>query len=204
MKKADEVIDELSPIERKILPYLTEKNVSQIARISGLDKTSVLRALEFLANKNLVTLSMQKRKIVELGVNGILYNKNGLPERRLLNALYEKQIISLDDAKKISKLSDNEFKAAIGALKKNAFVELKNGKLILSAKKEEISKKSLEEHFLLSLPLDYEKLQPEQAYSLKNLLQRKGIIKIEERKEVIFELTESGKEIVRIAPIKTE
>ncbi|MBI2046888.1 phenylalanine--tRNA ligase subunit alpha [Candidatus Pacearchaeota archaeon] len=204
MKKADDIIDELSPIERKILPYLDERNVSQIARKSGLDKTSVLRALEFLANKNLVNLRIEKRKIVELGVNGILYNRNGLPERRLLNLLYEKQILSLDDAKKASRLSDNEFKAAIGALKKKAFAELRNGKLILTAKKEEISKKSLEENFLSSLPLEHDKLQPEQAHSLKNLLQRRDIVKIEEKKEVIFELTESGREIVRIAPIKTE
>ena len=82
MKKPEDVIQELSPIERRVLPFLSEKSVLQLARKSGMDKTSVLRALEFLANKNIVTLSVQKKNVVELGTNGILYKKNGLPERR--------------------------------------------------------------------------------------------------------------------------
>ena len=200
MKKPEDVIQELSPIERRVLPFLSEKSVLQLARKSGMDKTSVLRALEFLANKNIVTLSVQKKNVVELGTNGILYKKNGLPERRLLNALYDKNILMLDEAKKTSRLSDNEFKAALGALKKKAFIELKNGKLVLTARKEEVTKKSLEEQFLELLPAEYEKLQPEQLHALKTLHGRKDIIVIGENKEVVFEVTESGMEIIRLAP----
>jgi len=81
----EKLIESLSPNEIKILPYLKERNVDEISRNSKLDKTSVLRALEYLGNKGIVNLTHKKNKIVELGVNGALYKKKGLPERRLLN-----------------------------------------------------------------------------------------------------------------------
>ena len=73
----------------------------------------------------------------------------------------------LQDAQKESGLSDDEFKASIGALKKKALIELKNGKIILNANKAEISKKTLEEQFLEILPTDYDSLAPEHQLALK-------------------------------------
>jgi len=126
MKK---IIESLSPNERKILPYLKERKITEICRKSNLDKTSVLRALGYLQNKKILNLSYKKKKIIEIGTNGALYKKKGLPERRLLNLLNEKRILKLEEAKELSKLSDDEFKASIGALKKKAMIELKNGKI---------------------------------------------------------------------------
>ena len=131
----NKLLESLSPHERKILPYLEEKNISEVCKKSNLDKVSVLRALEYLQNKKIVEITTKKKKIVEIGVNGALYLKKGLPERRLLHLLGEKRILSLEDAQKQSELSDNEFKASIGALKKKALIELKNRKLVLNAKK---------------------------------------------------------------------
>ena len=88
------IIESLSPNERKIIPYLGEK-INDICRKSNLDKTSVIRSLEYLQNKDIIKLSYVKTKIIELDVNGALYLKKGLPERRLLNILNEKHIISL-------------------------------------------------------------------------------------------------------------
>ncbi|GAH93640.1 unnamed protein product, partial [marine sediment metagenome] len=84
----------------------------------------------------------------------------------------------LDDAQKQGKLSDNEFKASIGVLKKKALIELKKEKIIFNANKEEISKKSPEEIFLDSLPLDYDSLSPEQLFAFSSLEKRRGIIEI--------------------------
>ena len=154
------IIESLSPNEKKILPYLGEK-ISEICKKSNLDKTSVIRSLEYLQNKEIVKINYIKNKIIELDVNGALYLKKGLPERRLLNLLDEKHIVSLQDAQKEGNLSEEEFKASIGALKKKALIDLKNGKIILNASKSEISKKTLEEQFLENLPTDYETLKPE-------------------------------------------
>ncbi len=192
----NKLTESLSPNERKILPYLEEKNISNICKKSNLDKVSVIRSLEYLQNKKIVNLSFIKKKIIELGVNGALYKKKGLPERRLLNLLNERRILRLQDAQKQSKLSDDEFKASLGVLKKKDMIELKNSNIILSANKSEISKKMLEELFLESLPLKYDSLSQEQLYSLKNLQNRKNILEIRDEKIINIELTDLGKAVI--------
>jgi len=200
MAKTDEVkeiIETLSPIERKILPFIKEaKNLKDLEKKSGLDETSVMRALQFLENKAIVKLTTEKRKIVDLGDNGVIYSKNELPERKLLNFLAEKKQADLNKAKE-TKLSENEFKAAIGALKKKAMIETKEGKIILTASISEIGKKMLEEQLLEILPIELEKLAPEQLHALKSLEGRKDIIRTEERKDVKIEVTMLGKEIIK-------
>ena len=194
--------ESLSPNERRILPYLEEKKISEICKKSSLDKTSILRALEYLQNKKIIKLSFQKKKIVEIGVNGALYKKKGLPERRLINLLNEKRILAFKEAQKQSSLSNDEFKVSLGALKKKAMIELKNGKIMLSVNKEEISKKSLEELFIEILPVEYDSLSPEQLYALKSLQSRKDIVQIKEEKIINIEITELGKKIIS-SKIKT-
>lgn len=102
MKK---ILESLSPIERKILPYIEEKSINEICKKSNLDKTSVIRALEYLQKKKIIKINYEIKKIVELGVNGAFYKKKGLPERKLLNLLDKKRIISLKEAQKESSLS---------------------------------------------------------------------------------------------------
>ena len=128
------LIESLSPNERKILHFLT-KDFEEIVKKSGLDETSVLRALEFLSNKKIIELKIDQKKQVELGVNGILYIKKGLPERRLVNLVADKKTISLNEAKKHSELNDNEFQAALGALKKKALINTSNSNIIFSGTK---------------------------------------------------------------------
>jgi phenylalanyl-tRNA synthetase alpha chain len=191
----EKIIESLSQNERRIIPYLKEKNVEEISKKSKLDKTSVLRALDYLENKKVIKLDYNKKKKIEAGINGALYKKKGLPERRLLNLLNEKRIIPLEEAQKESNLSEEEFKASIGALKRKAMVDLKNGKLILNSSKEEISKKFPEEKFLELLPLEYESLNPEQKYALASLERRKEIVSIKDVKEIKIEITEIGKKL---------
>ena len=192
------LVNGLSPNERKILPHIKEKDINKICKKSNLDKISVLRALEYLQVKKVIKLSTKKKKIIEIGVNGALYRKKGLPERRLLHLLNEKRIIPLQKAEKESKLTSDEFKASLGALKKKAMIELRNGKIVLSANKEEISKKSPEEAFLELLPMEYDSLTPEKQYALKLVQGRKDIIQIKEAKTIDIEITELGRKLSSI------
>lgn len=194
--KITKILESLSPNERKILPYLDEKNITEICKKSNLDKVSVTRSLEYLKSKGVLNIIVKEKKVVDVGVNGALYRKKGLPERRLLNLLDEKKIIKLEEAEKQSNLSEEEFKASLGILKKKALIELKNGKIILSAKKEDISKKSLEEAFIDSLPLEYNSLSPEQQYALKSLEKRRKIIEIFDEKIIEADITEFGKKVI--------
>jgi phenylalanyl-tRNA synthetase alpha chain len=198
------LIESLSPNEKKILPYIEEKNLVEICKKSNLDKISAIRSLEYLKNKKVIDISTKKKKIVEIGVNGALYRKKGLPERRLLNLLDEKRILKLDEAQKESGLSNDEFKASIGALKKKALIELKNGKIVFNARKEEISKKSPEESLVESLPLEYESLSPEQLYALKSLQNRKDIIELKEEKSIEIIATDLGKKLMKLGTKSSE
>ena len=197
------LIESLSPHERKIIPYLGEENINEICKKSNLDKISVTRALEYLQTKKIVELEVQTKKIVEIGVNGALYKKKGLPERRLLHLLHDKRIIPLAEAQKESGLSNDEFKASIGALKKKALIELNNQKIVLNANQEEITKKTLEETFIESLPVEYDSLSPEQAFALKSLQSRKDIVQINEEKTTNIKITKLGKELIK-SGVKTQ
>jgi len=190
-------IESLSPNECKIIPYL-EENLVNICKKANLDKTSVLRSLEYLKNKGIVEIDSQKKKVVELGINGALYKKKGLPERRLLNLLADKQIIDLKKTQSESKLSSDEFKVSLGILKSKALIELKRGKIILNTSRGELSKKMLEEIFLESLPLEHDLLSPEQLHALKSLQKRKDIISLREESVFNLTITEFGRQIAKM------
>ena len=200
----EHLIESLSPIERKILPHLGKHNFEKVVEDSGLDRTSALRAMEFLNAKKIIALSVTKKRLVELGENGKLYVKKGLPERQLLEFIEKNNHIELKDAIKKSGLDENEFKAALGALKKRAMIEVKRGNLVLNAKKSEIEKKTLEEQLLHHLPIEYEKLAPEQLFALNSLKERREIVEINDKQIINFELTVIGKSLIKEDLTKTE
>lgn len=189
-----EITDKLSPIERQIVPFLNLP-FEKIIENTGLDNVSVFRALGFLENKGVLKIKSETKKIIELGTNGIYYKKNHLPERKLITILESNKLLSLEEAEKISKLTQNEFKVSLGVLKKKALISLNNGKITLTATKMELSKKSLEEQMIDSLPLELDSLSDEQKYALENLRNRRDIVEIKEVKSVSFDLTDLGKEI---------
>jgi len=203
-KDIHRIIESLSPNERKIIPYLKEKDIKEICRKSDLDPVSVLRALEFLSNKGIVKLTAKKEKIIELGINGVRYKKEGLPERRLINLIAEKTSIPINEAKQQSRLNDNEFKAALGVLKKKALVNLLNGNIILIGKKQEIAQKTLEEKFLEELPKNSDQLQPEEKFAFENLKSRRNIIDVQDKRIFQFSLTEIGKKLTKEDLSKSE
>lgn len=197
MDPKKEIIESLSINERKILPFLNEKNIEKISKNSNLEEVAVMRALEYLHNKKIINLSISNLKLVELGVNGVLYKQKGLPERRLITVISEKGKISLVEAKKLSSLNDNEFQASLGALKKKALVNLSEGNLTFTGTREEISKKALEEQLIELLPIEFDKLAPEHKFALEQLKNRKNIVEINNKTLVEFSLTDLGKELVK-------
>jgi len=191
----EEITLSLSPSEREVLPWVNLKNDSEISKKSGQDITTVRRNLQFLSNKGIVTLKFKTKKKVDLGGNGIRYKKDGLPERKLLNLLGEFKNLQLDEAKKRSELLENEFSIALGVLKKKAFISIIADRINLEAKKEEISKKTLEEKLLDEIPIEFDKLMPEQKLALQELQKRKDIVIVEESSYIDVELTDKGKKI---------
>lgn len=189
-----ETLESLSPLEKKILPFLGKK-IDEIEGESGLDSTSVQRALAFLSNKKIITIKTQASKSIELDVNGIEYQKKGLPERRLLDLVLEKTL-SLNEAKKESGLSENEFTIALGTLKSKGIIKLEGNQVIAQVGREEAIRKFSEEKFLDSLPLQLESLNEDQKKLFEKLRQRKNLVFIEEKKDISYEITDFGRKIL--------
>ena len=189
-----DIIASLSPLERKIIPFLGSK-IDKIKEKTSLDETSLLRGMRFLESKRIILINKSSQKMIELGVNGVYYKKNHLPERQLLNILEKHPQILLNDAKEKSKLSENEFNAALGALKKKMFISLDNSKVLLKANKSEITKKMPEEHLIEVLPKSQSSLSDEERYALDLLKNRKNIIEIKEENTLEYSLTELGKNL---------
>ena len=66
----EKLISSLSQIERAVIPHLN-KSIEEIMIKTSLDKTTVIRALTFLENKEIVRLHQKVNKIADLGVNGV-------------------------------------------------------------------------------------------------------------------------------------
>ena len=194
------LIESLSPMEREILPKLSGDflDIKDFLDKVDLDKTTILRAIGFLKNKELVKSETSEKEAVILGILGINYLKKELPERTLLNRLAEKKIIPIGEIKNVCNLNDNEAKIALGTLKKKALVEIKQGKLNLNAKSEEITNKMIEEVFMEELPMDLGEVTDLDKLAFENLKKRKDIVEIEEQKTIKVKLTELGKKVIRM------
>lgn len=199
--EVEAIVLTLSPLERQIMFFLHLKDVNKIIEETKLDETSVKRALKFLEAKKLVTIKTKKSELIDLDINGILYLKKNLPERNLLNALFEaKYPLTLEQAKKLVNLSENEFMIALGVLKDKAFISVTANKIELKANKEEATKKFLEEKFLEALPIAKSDMSEEQKFCYEKLKTRKKIIQIVEKQEIEFELTELGLRVIEEFP----
>ncbi len=190
----EKIIESLSPLEKKIVPFLNLE-FDQIIEKSGLDFVSVVRAMQFLENKGILKMNEIKKSVINLGTNGLYYKKNHLPERKLLLLLEKSNHITIEEAQKVSKLTPNEFKAALGVLKKKNLINLSNGKISLATSKEEIIRIFAEEKLIDSLPRDLDSLSAEEKESLENLKSRKEIVEVAEEKNISYSLTELGKSI---------
>ncbi len=194
------IVESLSPMERGVLPILDKKflDINIVVEKSGLDNTSVLRTIGFLKNKDLVEVESSEKSVVILGILGINYLKKELPERVLLNKLAERKVIPIGEIRNVCGLNENEAKIALGTLRKKALVDIKDGRLSLNAKPEEITNKMIEEIFMEKLPMDLDVVADLDKLAFANLKGRKDIVEIEERKSVRVKLSELGKKVFKM------
>lgn len=190
ISKKEAIIESLSPLERKILPHI-DNSFDKLMEKTELDSTSVLRGLRFLESKGIIKLEVKDKEIIELGVNGVYYKKNHLPERRLIMEL-ESGPLTLEEAQKKAKLSQNELRVSIGILKQKNIASLANGKMMITAAKEEVINKTPEEQLLEILPTESSKLSDDQLKVLDQLKKRKDIVSVEREQIITYSLTELG------------
>jgi len=198
----NKIIDGLHPLEQKVLPVLDKCSVFiDIVKASGLKKVEVMRALQWLQNKEIIKLSEEVKELIELGDNGIKYAKVGLPEKRFLEVVKTKAL-SFNEIMKKSGLAKDELSICLGVLRSKAAVLISKERgdikvRILDQGKKLLEKGFLEEDFLAKeFPIEIESLKDEEKFCLDNLKKRKNIVKIVIDKEKEAELTDLGKKII--------
>ncbi len=196
-----DLIAKLHPLERQVLPVLDKFSyLADIARATSLKEVQVMRALQWLENKKIITLSSETKEFVDMDSNGKKYIKEELPERRLLNTL-KKGELTIRQATDKAKLTKEELNICLGILRQKAAIFItKNKELIiklLDQGKKLLEKEMPEERFLKKeFPIGIETIKPEEQLALENLKKRKKIIKINQKKIKKAELTDLGRKIL--------
>jgi len=202
MVDINKIIDGLHPLEKKIIPLLSKyRALDDLIDKSGLKEVEVTRALQWLRNKEIISLKEDLKEVVTIDKNGQLYLKSGLPERRFLNSLNRE--MSIKEIEKTSKLSKEEVSLSLGLLKKkNAINISKRGNdvtvSLTDVGRNLLKKESLEELFLKkAFPLDPKTLSPEETFAFNELNKRRNIIKTEVQKIKTVSLTALGQELIQ-------
>jgi len=194
----ERIKESLSPIERKVLPRITENVDIDSLVDEELDKTTILRAITYLEKKGVVRTESSSKKVVDLGILGVNYFKKELPERVLLNKLSEVSSIPVNEIKNTCSLNENEAKVALGTLRSKALVIVVDGKVKIIANSDEAGKKFLEELLLETLPRDFDSLEPQELLAYDKLRKRKDIVEIVEIKKTVVSLTEEGRQLASV------
>ena len=198
----NKIINWLHRLERAVLPVLDkQKDIKAIEQATGLKEVEIVRALQWLQNKDIIKIKEDLREVIQLDKNGQKYIKQELPEKKLLKAL-KKGPITIDQIKNISGLNKEEQNIALGVLRKKAAVFItKEGKeivlKIMPQGKTLLEKGLIEEKFLQKqFPIYVDTLAPEEKFAFNELKKRKGIIKSGLEKTKKVELTELGKQLM--------
>jgi phenylalanyl-tRNA synthetase alpha chain len=193
---------ELREHERKTLSALQKLNgtasIEHVMEESGLSDSAVMRAAVTLQEKELVKISARPRTIMTLNPEGRSYARNGLPERRVMNALEEMgEKAPLERLVKSAELEKTFVPIALGWLqrKKWAIFDSKSRTLqscgeVVEGNDEKLLK-VLSESDLLAV----EELSPELQSAVRVLRGRK-LLEVSERTSRIIELTQNGRKML--------
>ena len=193
--------ESLNPTERKVLKVLDNfASFHEIMKVTGLKDVEVARALQWLQNKNAVKIDEEQKELVYLDENGQKYLKDGLPERKFLEALEKPAAIS--EIGKKAGLSNEEITVSLGILKSKAAIDIEKGEDIIVSitdhGKHLLKHGFFEEQFLKErFPKELNLLKEEEKFVISNLKKRKRIIKVKLAKIITAELTEAGKKLAK-------
>ena len=148
-KELQKLVETLHPLEQKVFPLLTKYNsLKELIDASGLSQVEVMRAFQWLENKNIIKINVASREVISLDKNGKDYLIKGLPEKRFLIAI-EKKPLAMQEIAKSAGLEKDELNACIGMLKGKAAIDFKDKKIKITAQgKKFIGKESIEDQFL--------------------------------------------------------
>ncbi|MEK6849121.1 MAG: hypothetical protein AABY01_00975, partial [Nanoarchaeota archaeon] len=156
--------------------------------------------MQWLENKQLVTIHVEPRELVLLDSNGRAYKTKGLPERHFLKTLSDKEI-TIEQVAKKSGISREELNACIGVLRAKGLILLRKDKdLVVKLTPQGTTAQSEdwpEETFLSkTFPVAVADLTKDERVILDQMKRRKQFVTIELRKDKITALTELGEKLL--------
>ena len=191
------LIETLHPLERKVLPVLkTNTTLPEVIELTGLQEVEALRALNWLQNKKILNLTITQTEQITLDQNGKEFLKKSMPERRLLNALKDKDL-PMEKASAFANITREELNVSIGLLRsKGMAIILKDKEIkikITDKGKIALNNQFPEEKFIQKkFPINYSTLNNEEKNLINELKKRKQIITIEQQKQTTAQLLELG------------
>ncbi|MBI5880822.1 phenylalanine--tRNA ligase subunit alpha [archaeon] len=194
------LVESLHPLERKAVPFLKQcNNLKDLMHLSQLSEAEAMRALQWLENKQVLTLTADTKETVTLDTNGKVYLEKGLPERRFLEVLRNK-ILTFRSLGEAAGLNTEEISVCLGLLKSKAAILIEGGVVsITDPGKKILDKEWLEESFLRKISqgnVDPASLSPEEKFALDIFRKRKEIVKLDVEKIKRFQLTDLGQQLV--------
>jgi phenylalanyl-tRNA synthetase alpha chain len=198
----DKTIKELSLNEKKVL--LTLKKLHGKGSPEDIFKNGqfsqaveVSNAASWLQSKKLVTIDNYIKTIYSLGKEGKRFVEKGLPEKRALKLISERNgTINIKDLSAV--LDSDEISVAIGWLITNGWVSMKKEKdtiIKMTDKGIKALSEVTEDEKLLRQLYEHPEQQIEKDH-IKPLASRKNVIKEKELVTSIITLTDNGKRVV--------
>ncbi len=196
------LIRRLHKNERKILKALKRKDdatIQELQEMTGLVKDAIEKASLWAKIKGVIKIKKDVTEYVELTKEGLEYVKEGLPERNLIN-LVNKGENKIDDLRKKVK----RFSVGLVWVKKNDWVNIKNGFLHITDKGRGILDKRIPEEDVLSSLESDRKLTNELDPKITKRLGKRGLIRIRTSTKKEISLTDLGRKILPKLEIEEE
>lgn len=203
------IVDSLSVNDKKVLLALQrcggEADVSTIENQASLDHVAVMRSALTLEKNGLVKITELRRTLAFLTEEGKSYAREGLPERRVLEALYSVEQCTLEALTKISRLPEERIQISLGWLRRKGWAEMikedEETRIKITAKgKDAVNSKFADELLLESLASGArtkDELPPEQLSELSTL-EKRGLVKLDEKIERRLSLTDTGRKALEL------
>lgn len=195
---------ELRTHEQKILSALEKlggkATVEQLIVDCGFPDAAVMRAALVLQEKKLIKVYAEEQIIIKLNAEGKLHAKNGLPERRLLNAVIALGgKATLDKAAEKAGLKAQFVQIALGWIQRKKWVSFDSKTNTLQATSapeednDETLLKELRDSEELVVPSGSREILQVAAQTLK----KRKLLTVEDRTKRVFEITDAGKKVVK-------
>ncbi len=200
----EKTINELHIYEKKLLKELEanpEATPEDIAENSGMDIKSVMSAAGSLASKDIIEVDKKVQETYSLTEDGLHYAEHGLPERRILEVLAQKNQINMKDLANETGVDKKEANIALGWLRRKDWAQIDKGVVNITDFGKEFSEKlGTDEKVLdyLKANADGVKLFTDDLRDgFKKLTGRKNILNIKKETSHSFKILPKGEEILK-------